>query len=113
MKGVLLVLLFFFLSFLSASAQVKGYGKSHAFYKEKTRGNIMADDHGAPVLALPLIERFIYLEAKENIDPNIQSVVYKGKYFSPSLFAVENYRVGRRKKDGKDVMMKPAAGFKL
>lgn len=112
MKGILFSLLVLLMCGLCANAQVKGFGKSYAFYKAKVQGNIMADDNGQPVVGLPHIERIIYLEVKGAVKPVVESVSYKGTLFYPSVFAVEDSIIGRRKKDGKQVVLQPAKGYR-
>jgi hypothetical protein len=114
MKSLMLTFLINVLLMIPGFGQdVKGIGKTYAFYKQKTQGNIMANDHDQPILALPLLERIIYVEAKGEEKPTIQSVIYKGVTFSPSLFVVDSFNIGRSKMDGRAIKLPPSKGYKL
>jgi len=115
MKPLILVIIFFFISIINVAAQqLSGIVNAYAFFQTRFKGNIFVDDNGNQGPGSDTI-RFIYLEQKSLVMPKINTVAYKGKLYSASLFEVpkREIKIGNRLINGKSVLLKATAGNRL
>jgi hypothetical protein len=86
--------------------------KAQAFFTVSIPGIPLTDENGNRVNPEPVVERFIYLECKFSGKPKVDSVLYNGIWFAPSVADKEEMasNIGIRKDKGIPVLLKPKKG---
>ena len=116
MKSYLLIGCFVgILIFTSCAQPLHGLQKGYAFFKKSAPGNIQVDEKGNEIKPGIDTVRFIFIEWKGTLSPTIDSIQYRNKIFSISVFPVEQSQVeiGQEKIGGENIILKPAKGNTL
>lgn len=105
----------FFLLLFTINAQQTTAIKVHAFFTESIPGMPMIDEEGRRSAPQPIIERFIYLECRCMVKPQIDSVIYNSILFKPQLAGKPetNYKIGLKKLNQQPVTLTPKKGICL
>jgi hypothetical protein len=116
MKSYLLIGCFVgILIFTSCAQPLYSLHRGYAFFKKSTPGNIQVDEKGNEIKPGIDTVRFIFIEWKGKLSPTIDSVQYRNKIFSISVFPVEQSQVeiGQEKISGENIILKPSKGNSL
>jgi hypothetical protein len=109
MKKLIAIVLLFGAVYCNAQNKVQ---RAQAFFTVSIPGIQLTDENGNRINPEPIVERFIYLECKFSCKPKIDSVLYNGIWFAPSVADKEEIvsNIGINKNNGVPVLLKPKKG---
>ena len=116
MRNIILFSIFGTFLFLNACVQTGSrIQKGMAYFQPSFRGIVLRDENGKEVRGDPDTARFIYLEVKGGLRPQIDSVIYGDKIYAAAIFPIQSSPefIGKRKHTTESIRLQPVPGNTL